>query len=113
MSQLLGHEMDLAEILDMISEADMDDDGKIRKGWNDKRLNTIVIVRNCGKYWERTHLDELKKGVKKADIILQGVLNVLTLLGRLYTLGRVRGRLHVSESANESPYDSMHDLYAN
>jgi hypothetical protein len=25
----------------------------------------------------------------------------------------LRGRLHVSESAYESPYDSVHDLYAN
>jgi hypothetical protein len=29
------------------------------------------------------------------------------------TSWHVRGRLHVSESAYESPYDSVHDLYAN
>ena len=29
MTQLLGHELDTDEVLEMISEADMDDDGKI------------------------------------------------------------------------------------
>jgi hypothetical protein len=43
----------------------------------------------------------------------RGVSNALARTELQAPNRRVRGRLHVSESAYESPYDSVHDLLAN